>query len=71
MESESAVLHGARMAAGLTQRALAERADTTQAMIARYETGAASPRASAKSFMTFRGARSGGGCRGRDVVGRR
>lgn len=43
VDSESEVLRSARVAAGLTQRALAARAGTTQAMVARYESGEASP----------------------------
>lgn len=42
-ESESTLLRGARLAAGWSQRELAARAGTTQAMVARYESGAASP----------------------------
>jgi hypothetical protein len=42
-DSESDVLRRARLAAGLSQRELAVRAGTTQAMVARYEAGAASP----------------------------
>jgi hypothetical protein len=43
VDSEAELLHQARQAAGLSQRDLAERAGTTQAMVARYESGAASP----------------------------
>jgi uncharacterized protein len=39
----AAALRGARDRAGLTQRELAQRANTSQAAIARYETGAAVP----------------------------
>lgn len=37
------MLRGARVHAGLTQRELAQRARTSQAAVARYETGAATP----------------------------
>lgn len=37
------MLRGARIRAGLTQREVAERARTSQAAVARYETGAAVP----------------------------
>src|SRR6202453_2801551 len=37
------LIANARMAAGLTQARLARRAGTSQAMVARYETGASSP----------------------------
>jgi uncharacterized protein len=42
-ESESGALLRTRVAAGLSQRDLAARAGTTQAMVARYESGEASP----------------------------
>ena len=42
-ESESGALRRTRVAAGLSQRHLAARAGTTQAMVARYESGEASP----------------------------
>ena len=42
-ELESGALRTARGAAGLSQRQLAARAGTTQAMIVRYESGEASP----------------------------
>jgi predicted nucleotidyltransferase/DNA-binding XRE family transcriptional regulator len=43
MDSEAELLRHARRAAGLSQRDLAQQASTTQAMVARYESGAASP----------------------------
>jgi len=43
MESPRKLLHQARTAAGLSQRALALRAKTSQPAIARYERGAATP----------------------------
>ena len=43
MESEASLLRRARIAAGLSQRGLADQAESTQAMVARYESGAASP----------------------------
>lgn len=43
MESPSELLREARRAAGLSQRALARRADTSQPAIARYERGASTP----------------------------
>lgn len=41
--SPAAVLRQARIAAGLSQRQLALRADTTQAVVARIESGAVAP----------------------------
>jgi len=43
MESPEKLVRGARLAAGLSQRALARRAGTSQPAVARYESGAASP----------------------------
>lgn len=43
MDSPSALLREIRLAAGLSQRALAQRAGTSQPAIARYERGAATP----------------------------
>jgi transcriptional regulator with XRE-family HTH domain len=43
MNSLGALVRDARLAAGLSQRALARRAGTSQPAVARYETGAASP----------------------------
>jgi transcriptional regulator with XRE-family HTH domain len=43
MESPQELLLEARRAAGLSQRALARRANTSQPAIARYERGAATP----------------------------
>jgi len=43
MEAPQALLRQVRSAAGLSQRALAERAGTSQPAIARYERGAATP----------------------------
>lgn len=43
METPDALLRKIRLAAGLSQRALAERASTSQPAIARYERGATTP----------------------------
>jgi transcriptional regulator with XRE-family HTH domain len=43
MDSPNVAVRGMRLAAGLSQRALAERAGTSQPAIARYERGAATP----------------------------
>jgi transcriptional regulator with XRE-family HTH domain len=43
VESPQTLLRRARSAAGLSQRALAERAGTSQPAIARYERGVATP----------------------------
>lgn len=43
MNSASALLREMRVSAGLSQRALAERAGTSQPAIVRYERGAATP----------------------------
>lgn len=43
MDPPSIAVRGMRLAAGLSQRALAERAGTSQPAIARYERGAATP----------------------------
>jgi transcriptional regulator with XRE-family HTH domain len=43
MEPFGPLLHELRLAAGLSQRALARRAGTSQPAIARYERGAATP----------------------------
>lgn len=43
MESPSALVREMRLAAGLSQRALAGRAGTSQPAVARYERGAATP----------------------------
>jgi transcriptional regulator with XRE-family HTH domain len=43
MHEASKLLHGARTRAGLTQRELAERAETAQSVIARIESGTTSP----------------------------
>jgi transcriptional regulator with XRE-family HTH domain len=43
VDSLGALVRGARLEAGLSQRALARRAGTSQPAVARYETGAASP----------------------------
>jgi transcriptional regulator with XRE-family HTH domain len=43
MDSPQELLLEARRAAGLSQRGLARRADTSQPAIARYESGAATP----------------------------
>jgi transcriptional regulator with XRE-family HTH domain len=43
MDSLGALVRDARLEAGLSQRALARRAGTSQPAVARYETGAASP----------------------------
>lgn len=43
MTAVAAVIHRARLGAGLSQAALAERAGTSQPALARYETGAALP----------------------------
>ena len=43
MDSPAALIRDSRLAAGLSQRALAERANTSQPAIARYEGGIASP----------------------------
>lgn len=43
MESPGTVVRDIRLAAGLSQRALAKRASTSQPAIARYERGAATP----------------------------
>lgn len=43
MESPQKLLFEARQAAGLSQRALARRAGTSQPAVARYERGAATP----------------------------
>ncbi|MGE5283318.1 MAG: helix-turn-helix domain-containing protein [Chloroflexota bacterium] len=43
MDSPQALLRQVRSAAGLSQRALAERAGTSQPAIARYEGGVATP----------------------------
>jgi transcriptional regulator with XRE-family HTH domain len=43
MESLGELVREARLAAGLSQRALARRAGTSQPAVARYESGAASP----------------------------
>jgi len=43
MKSIPALVRGLRLAAGLSQRALAARAETSQPAIARYEVGAATP----------------------------
>jgi len=43
MESPQTLIHRVRSAAGLSQRALAERAGTSQPAIARYERGVAIP----------------------------
>jgi transcriptional regulator with XRE-family HTH domain len=43
MESLKAIVHDARRAAGLSQRALAQRAGTSQPAVARYERGVATP----------------------------
>jgi transcriptional regulator with XRE-family HTH domain len=43
MDSLKAVVRDTRIAAGLSQRALAQRAGTSQSAIARYERGVATP----------------------------
>lgn len=43
MRSIAALVRDARLAAGLSQRALAQRAGTSQPAIARYERGVATP----------------------------
>jgi uncharacterized protein len=43
MESLGAVVRDARLAAGLSQRALARRAETSQSAVARYERDVATP----------------------------
>lgn len=43
MESPATLVRELRLAAGLSQRALARRAETSQPAIARYERGAATP----------------------------
>lgn len=43
MESPNALVRELRLAAGLSQRALARRAGTSQPAVARYERGAATP----------------------------
>jgi len=43
MEAFDALVRDARLAAGLSQRALAQRAGTSQPAIARYERGVATP----------------------------
>jgi transcriptional regulator with XRE-family HTH domain len=43
VDSPQTFLRQARLAAGLSQRALAARANTSQPAIARYETGVATP----------------------------
>ena len=43
MKSPATILRGARRAAGLSQRALARRAGTSQPAVARYERGVATP----------------------------
>ncbi|HEX8689504.1 MAG TPA: helix-turn-helix transcriptional regulator [Solirubrobacterales bacterium] len=43
MEPPNALVREMRVAAGLSQRALAERAGTSQPAVARYERGAATP----------------------------
>ena len=43
MDSLGTLVWGARMEAGLSQRALAQRAGTSQSAIARYERGVATP----------------------------
>ncbi len=43
MDRSAEILRTARLVAGLTQRALAERAGTAQSVIARIETGVTSP----------------------------
>lgn len=43
MEPPNELVHRLRRAAGLSQRALAERAQTSQPAIARYERGASTP----------------------------
>lgn len=43
MDTPAEIVRSARLAAGLTQRALAERAGTAQSVIARIETGVTSP----------------------------
>lgn len=42
-ESPSEILHAARLRAGLSQRALAERGATSQSVVARIELGVTSP----------------------------
>jgi transcriptional regulator with XRE-family HTH domain len=43
MDSPASVIRRARLGAGLSQRALARRAKTSQSAIARYENGRATP----------------------------
>ena len=43
MESPATLVRELRLAAGLSQRALARRAETSQPAVARYERGAATP----------------------------
>ena len=43
MESPGTLVRELRLSAGLSQRALAQRADTSQPAIARYERGVATP----------------------------
>lgn len=43
MKSPNTLVHELRLAAGLSQRALARRAGTSQPAVARYERGAATP----------------------------
>ncbi len=43
MESLDTLVRGARLSAGLSQRALAKRAGTSQPAVARYERGVATP----------------------------
>lgn len=43
MDTPASLIKGARLAAGLTQRALAARAGTAQSVIARIESGVTSP----------------------------
>lgn len=43
MESPATLVRGSRLAAGLSQRALARKAETSQPAIARYERGVATP----------------------------
>jgi transcriptional regulator with XRE-family HTH domain len=48
MTDAGKLIANARIAAGLTQAKLARRAGTSQAMVARYETGASSPTVAAR-----------------------
>jgi transcriptional regulator with XRE-family HTH domain len=43
VDSPKTIVRDARIAAGFSQRALAERAGTSQSAVARYESGAATP----------------------------